>query len=1252
MDISAVVVNRIVPKVTAHIEKFRQSEIGLRGAGLERHLTQSEELDLLLADRYAKHGAGRLHSAVDNLSTTFTKQTEEAHLRSLVDRVLPYILPEREAKSVAMRIVVREIVASSVMYPIMDMLADPDFWNRSIDQVAGAAIRQQRLISKVRNVLEAQIPRSRVTADPATTSGPETITIHTDPRQFESFLRSISRCSSLLDARRLKSDIMREIRRTRNVLASHEKEDWINGQKTEDVVAFLDRLYTAKRKVEKRIVVLGGDADTRSTNLSSYNEHGSATNRLTLRDILTNPTSLSYFMEFMDRRRRSLLVQFWLTIESFKNPLESVDSGSSDDDDDAIRDTARSATLKGDISMMNELYFSGTAIDPILSAISKKHIEVIRSFGLESDTTPPAPAVEKRVRRSVMQAQKQVETEMENDFEEFQRSELWFRVIGDTDLNPRNKASAMVDPLLDEPLSRSSSEHSDSEVLRRKPAMPQFTRSESSPLLTASHKRNASSRSATSLTGVLPHGLPATRTSPSNLELLMSTEEETVTSPTRAPLFDDPDDPKMEQAAEQAQRMEAIQAALTDIIALDNQGGDDGQGRSLSDSMTGSMAALNAPASHADPSSDDEQDRPEDADAGHHGSYQLAGPGDLQLSYEIARLRNKIASLQTQDTMLDTLIKKAELTGDAQELKLLRKSKSSMTRELRELHFQKTQYEQQESANRLVSDRTRIAIVSSTTADEEGKAVTRYLVEVQQLAADGSFASGWVIARRYNEFFTMHSKLRERYALVRNLDFPGKRLVTPFSGGLVDSRRVALEKYLQALIAIPAVCESDELRIFLSRDSPFMSSVPTAGTTKTPAAQSNAFPGRDLVRTVYQSVAESIDDMFFGPSMLDVIIQRLTTQAAEFAGIVGSGVHDEELVARALRASGKNKPEETLLQLPSDLKPLEGETSTSTFSSPICDLVLAVFEMDKSHNWLRRQAIVIILQQVLGSTIERKIRDTVKGLLDETHLMSYINIFRDSMWPMGQLKSAGVPRSAEEKLRTKDEANRKLSALMPDLAANMIGRSNARRGARRIFAVLQNRRLNQHLVYTIVDEFTLLENHQPRGYLTEHCTPEDCGWSEEKKINWYLSKDVLRATQYARFEKFANILSNIKDLLLQADDDLSDECMASLVASFLHLYPFFNLGKFMVILSACLTKDAGSDSGYAEAARDVHARLYHTISSVASCIVVLHDAALVKGTRTLLKRREFTVVSISAPTPEPVGHCTLSAAEEQWYRYL
>jgi sorting nexin-25 len=169
----------------------------------------------------------------------------------------------------------------------------------------------------------------------------------------------------------------------------------------------------------------------------------------------------------------------------------------------------------------------------------------------------------------------------------------------------------------------------------------------------------------------------------------------------------------------------------------------------------------------------------------------------LQLSHEISRLGEKISNLQSQDVMLDTLIRKAELTGDAQELRLLQKSKSALGRELRQLAFQRTQYEQQESANRLVPGRTKVAIVNSTVGEEEGKSVVRYLIEVQQLAMDGSFASGWVVARRYNEFFLMHQRLRERYLMVKNLDFPGKRLVTHLSNNFVDARRVALEKYLQ-----------------------------------------------------------------------------------------------------------------------------------------------------------------------------------------------------------------------------------------------------------------------------------------------------------------------------------------------------------------------------------------------------------------------------------------------------------------------
>jgi sorting nexin-25 len=139
IDLSALIVKRIIPKVTVHIEQFRQSEVALRGAKLERSLTHSEELDLLLASRYSSKGGGKLHRAIDNLSSTFTKQTEESHLRNLVEMALPFVLPEPEAQSKTLKIVVREIVGCAVLYPVMDLVADPDFWNRVIDEVVCCA---------------------------------------------------------------------------------------------------------------------------------------------------------------------------------------------------------------------------------------------------------------------------------------------------------------------------------------------------------------------------------------------------------------------------------------------------------------------------------------------------------------------------------------------------------------------------------------------------------------------------------------------------------------------------------------------------------------------------------------------------------------------------------------------------------------------------------------------------------------------------------------------------------------------------------------------------------------------------------------------------------------------------------------------------------------------------------------------------------------------------------------------------------
>lgn len=61
----------------------------------------------------------------------------------------------------------------------------------------------------------------------------------------------------------------------------------------------------------------------------------------------------------------------------------------------------------------------------------------------------------------------------------------------------------------------------------------------------------------------------------------------------------------------------------------------------------------------------------------------------------------------------------------------------------------------------------------------------------------------------------------------------------------------------------------------------------------------------------------------------------------------------------------------------------------------------------------------------------RKLREAVKTVVDESRLLAFLTAFRDGLWPGGKLKPPSVPRTPEEKLQTRDEANRKLSALIP-----------------------------------------------------------------------------------------------------------------------------------------------------------------------------------------------------------------------------
>ena len=113
------------------------------------------------------------------------------------------------------------------------------------------------------------------------------------------------------------------------------------------------------------------------------------------------------------------------------------------------------------------------------------------------------------------------------------------------------------------------------------------------------------------------------------------------------------------------------------------------------------------------------EDEREDSGGSEHGDEEAiheAAPGDLGLAEAIDALT--MEKLVTQESIVDSLTKKAELTNNAAELRILRKSKASLQREINRKELQRQQYIVQESDNSLYG-RATLAIQSVMVGREE-----------------------------------------------------------------------------------------------------------------------------------------------------------------------------------------------------------------------------------------------------------------------------------------------------------------------------------------------------------------------------------------------------------------------------------------------------------------------------------------------------------------------------------------------------
>ncbi|KAK3316106.1 putative methyltransferase-domain-containing protein [Apodospora peruviana] len=461
--------------------------------------------------------------------------------------------------------------------------------------------------------------------------------------------------------------------------------------------------------------------------------------------------------------------------------------------------------------------------------------------------------------------------------------------------------------------------------------------------------------------------------------------------------------------------------------------------------------------------SDDERND-EDVDAVHE-----AAPGDLGLAEAITVLTNDIDRLVAQDAVVDSLLRKAELTNNTAELRILRKSKASLGREIRRKELQRQQYVIQESDNSLYGRSTIKIKGIQVGKEEDGKEYAIYAIEVSRNAGEKMPAATWVIQRRYSEFLDLHQKLRSRYPSVRNLDFPRRRMVMKLQSDFLQKRRVALEKYLSELLLLPDVCRSRDLRAFLSQS--VIGGQQGGSGNQDPLDREDK---KDMITRLYDSVADGMEDILGSIPVLDQLSlagQNLIAAATSQLNTMPMPLTvDEDAAGNGLSVAEAEAELKAFDSTANSNKPGEQLVGGEPFVKPICDIFLEVFELNRGNNWLRGRAVVVVLHQLLGGTIERKLRDNVRMLVQEDALLKHIGLLRDAMWPSGQQQRNRVPRTAAQKAKTRTEASLMLATLVPDLAGSVVGRLNAQAASRRIFATLNNSRLNAHLAFTFLDE--------------------------------------------------------------------------------------------------------------------------------------------------------------------------------------
>ncbi|XP_053258461.1 sorting nexin-25 isoform X3 [Podarcis raffonei] len=230
---------------------------------------------------------------------------EEARFLQACSQILVYcLLPSKDARSLSLRIVLAEILASKVLKPMVELLSDPNYINQML---------------LVQMEYREQVNEHHKRA-------------YTYAPSYEEFIKLINSNSDVEFLKQLRYQILVEIVQATTIgsFPQLKRQKDSKGKETAAMKAdhlrarnmkrYINQLTVAKKQCEKRIRLLGGpDYDQQEDGIFDDSDGPQNQKILQFEDILCNPSYREHFRTYMERVDKRSLISYWESVEYLKN---------------------------------------------------------------------------------------------------------------------------------------------------------------------------------------------------------------------------------------------------------------------------------------------------------------------------------------------------------------------------------------------------------------------------------------------------------------------------------------------------------------------------------------------------------------------------------------------------------------------------------------------------------------------------------------------------------------------------------------------------------------------------------------------------------------------------------------------------------------------------------------------------------------------------------------------------------------------